>query len=94
VTDTEKVPGSELRGFAGQLVSIFILAGIVILLCIVAGLGFAGFRILRRKVLHRDDPDAMTVLNIHYSLAKAGPNGGANPSSTPEEPPKPAGEPS
>ena len=64
VTENEKVPVNEVRGFAGQLVSMFILAGIIILLCVLAGLGFAGIRILRRKVSKREDPDAMIVLHI------------------------------
>jgi hypothetical protein len=66
VTDTEKVPVNEIKGFAGQLIGMFILAGIIIVLCLVAGLGFGGIRIFRRKILKRDDPDAMTVLNIRY----------------------------
>ena len=64
VTLNENTPTAVIKGFARDLISIFILAGIVILLCIVAGLGYAGFRILRQKVSRREDPDAMIVLNI------------------------------
>jgi hypothetical protein len=70
VTENEKVPVNEIKGFAGQLVSIFILAGIVILLCIIAGLGYAGFRLLRRKVSKRGDPDAMITLSIDRRSGK------------------------
>ena len=64
VTLNENTPTAVIKGFARDLISIFILAGIVILLCIVAGLGYAGFRLLRQKVSKRQDPDAMIVLNI------------------------------
>jgi hypothetical protein len=70
VTENEKVPVNEIKGFAGQLVSMFVLAGIVILLCIGAGLAYAGFRILRRKISKNQDPDAMTVLNIDHGGRK------------------------
>jgi hypothetical protein len=66
VTLNEKVPVNEIKGFAGSLVSMFVLAGIVIVMCMLAGFGYAGFRILRRKVSHRQDPDAMIVLNIDH----------------------------
>ena len=64
MTLNEKVPVNEIKGFARDLISIFILAGIVILLCIAGGLVYAGFRIVRRNVSKREDPDAMIVLNI------------------------------
>jgi hypothetical protein len=64
VTLNENTPNSEIKGFARDLINIFVLAGVVILLCIVAGFGYAGFRVLRRKVSKRQDPDAMIVLNI------------------------------
>jgi hypothetical protein len=64
VTLNENVPVNEIKGFARDLLSIFALAGIVILMCLIAGFGYAGFRILRRKVSKRQDPDAMIVLNI------------------------------
>jgi hypothetical protein len=64
VTENEKVPVNEIKGFAGQLISMFILAGIVILLCILAGVGYAGFRLLRRKISKGNDPDAMITLSI------------------------------
>jgi hypothetical protein len=68
VTLNEKVPVNEVKGFAGALLSMIALAGIIIGMCLVAGFGYAGVRILRRRVLHRQDPDAMIVLDIdrHY----------------------------
>jgi hypothetical protein len=64
VTLNENTPNSEIKGFARDLINIFVLAGVVILMCIVAGFGYAGFRLLRQKVSKRQDPDAMIVLNI------------------------------
>lgn len=64
VTVNEKVPGSDVRGFAGDLLNMFALAGVLILFCILAGVAYGGYRILRQKVSKRGDPDAMTVLNI------------------------------
>lgn len=88
VTDTEKVPVNEVRGFAGQIVSIFILAGLIILLCLFAGLGFGGFRVLRRKISKRDDPDAMTVLNIHYTVPALDTKNAPDASASTNDPPK------
>jgi len=65
VTLNEKVPVNEVKGFAGALLGMFALAGIIILLCLVAGFGYAGVRILRQRVLKRQDPDAMIVLDIN-----------------------------
>ncbi len=64
VTLNENVPGTEVKSFARDLINIFVLAGVVIVLCILAGLAYAGFRLLRRKISKRQDPDAMIVLNI------------------------------
>jgi hypothetical protein len=66
VTENEKVPVNEVKGFAGALLNMFALAGLIILLCLGAGFGFAGFRILRRKLSKRADPDAMIVLDIDH----------------------------
>jgi len=64
VTLNEKVPVNEVKGFASALLGMFALAGIIIVLCLVAGFGYAGIRILRQTVLRRKDPDAMIVLNL------------------------------
>jgi hypothetical protein len=88
VTDTEKVPVNEIRGFAGQLVNIFILAGLVILMCLLAGLGFGGFRVLRRKISKRDDPDAMTVLNIQFPVPVLDKKNAPEPPAATNEPSK------
>ena len=64
VTENQKVPVNEVKGFASALLSIFVLAGIVLAMCLVAGLGFGGFRILARKYWQKEDPYAMIVLNL------------------------------
>jgi hypothetical protein len=64
VTLNEKVPVNEVKGFASALLGMFALAGIIIVLCLVAGFGYAGIRIFRQTVLRRKDPDAMIVLNL------------------------------
>ena len=64
VIENQKVPVNEVKGFASALLSIFVLAGIVLCMCVVAGLGFGGFRILARKYWQKEDPYAMIVLNL------------------------------
>ena len=65
VTLNEKVPVNEVKGFAGAVLNMFALAGVIILLCLVAGFGYAGVRVLRQRVLKRQDPDAMIVLDLN-----------------------------
>jgi hypothetical protein len=40
------------------------LAGIIVCLGIVGGIGFGGFRIMARKYWKAEDPNAMIVLNL------------------------------
>ena len=64
LVSNEKVPVNEVKGFAGSLLNMIFLAGIILCLCVVAGVGFGGFRILARKYWRKDDPGAMIVLDI------------------------------
>jgi hypothetical protein len=64
VTLNEKVPVNEVKGFAGALLSMMALAGIIVCLGIVGGIGFGGFRIMARKYWKAEDPNAMIVLNL------------------------------
>jgi len=64
LTWSQKVPTNEVRGFARNLVSIFILAGIVLGMCLVAGVAFGGFRVLARKLGRPMEPDAMITLDL------------------------------
>lgn len=64
ITENQKVPVNEVKGFASALLSMIVLAGIVLCMCIVAGISFGGFRILARKYWQKEDPYAMIVLNL------------------------------
>jgi hypothetical protein len=64
LTWSTKVPVNEVRGFARTLLNIFVLAGIVLGMCLVAGIVFGGYRILARKMGRRVDPDAMITLGL------------------------------
>jgi len=64
LTWSTKVPVNEVRGFARTLLNIFVLAGIVLGMCLVAGIAFGGYRILARKMGRRVDPDAMITLGL------------------------------
>jgi hypothetical protein len=60
----EKPPVNEVKGFAGLILTMFLLAGVIIVICIMGGLGFAGVRILRSKIWQKEEPAAMIVLDL------------------------------
>jgi hypothetical protein len=64
LTWSTKVPTNEIRGFARMMVNIFILAGILILMCLVAGVAFGGYKILARTMGRQVDPDSMITLGL------------------------------
>jgi len=64
LTWSTKVPVNEVKGFARTLLNIFVLAGIILGMCLVAGVAFGGFKILARKMGRRVDPDAMITLGL------------------------------
>jgi len=64
VTLNEANPQSEVKGFARMILNIFVLAGLVLALCVVGGIGFAGYRIMSRKMWQKEDTPAMIVLGI------------------------------
>ncbi len=64
VTTDEKPPVNEVKGFAKSLLNMFVLSGIILLLCVIAGVGLGGFRILARKLWLKDDPAAMITLDL------------------------------
>jgi hypothetical protein len=64
LTWSQKVPTNEVKGFARTLLNIFVLAGIILGMCLVAGIAFGGFKILARKMGRRGDPDAMITLGL------------------------------
>ena len=67
VTLNENTPQSEAKGLAKMILNIFVLAGIVLALCLVGGVGFAGYRIMSRKMWQKEDTSAMIVLGLEKS---------------------------
>lgn len=67
VTLNEKTPQSEIKGFAKMILNVFVLAGIVLALCVVGGIGFAGYRIMSGKMWQKEDTAAMIVLGLEKS---------------------------
>lgn len=64
LTWSQKVPTNEVKGFALTLLNIFVLAGIVLGMCLVAGVAFGGFRVLARKMGHPVESDSMITLGL------------------------------
>ncbi|MGD1097025.1 MAG: DUF6599 family protein [Bryobacteraceae bacterium] len=58
------IPLDPVKGVATLVLNIFIFSGIVIVLCLVAGIGFGGYRILARKMGWKEDPHAMITLHL------------------------------
>jgi len=64
LTLNEKVPVNEVPALARLILNIFTLSGILIALSIVVGIGFGGFRVLRRKLGRTVDEEPFLVLRI------------------------------
>jgi hypothetical protein len=64
LTWSQKVPVNEVKGFARSMLTMMLLAGIILGMCLVAGIAFGGFRILARKMGRRVEPDAMITLGL------------------------------
>ena len=64
VTLNEPTPQSQAKGLARMILNIFVLAGVVLALCVVGGVGFAGYRIMSRKMWQKEVTPAMIVLGI------------------------------
>jgi len=64
LTWSQKVPVNEVKGFARSILTMFLLAGTLLGMCLVAGIAFGGFRILARKMGRRVEPDAMITLGL------------------------------
>jgi hypothetical protein len=67
VTLSEANPQSEVKGFAKMMLNIFVLAGLVLALCVVGGVGFAGYRIMSRKMWQKGDAPGMIVLGLEQT---------------------------
>ena len=64
VTLNEPTPQSQAKGLAKMILNIFVLAGIVLAMCVVAGVGFAGYRIMSRKMWRKEETADMIVLGL------------------------------
>jgi hypothetical protein len=64
LTWNEKVPVNEVKGAARFILDVFTFAGIVIGMCLVAGIALGGLRILGRKMGRHEDPNAMITLGL------------------------------
>lgn len=64
LTLNEKVPVNEGLFMYKLFLNIFVLSGVLIALSIIVGIGFGGFRILRRKLGKPGDDDLIQLLRI------------------------------
>jgi hypothetical protein len=64
LTWSQKVPVNEVKGFARSILTMIALAGIILGMCLVAGIAFGGFRILAKRMGRRVEPDAMITLGL------------------------------
>ena len=64
ITWNEGIPLNPAVGVANLILNIFIFTGILVGLCVVAGIGFGGLRILARKLGRQEDPNAMITLHL------------------------------
>jgi hypothetical protein len=64
VTLNEPTPQSQAKGLARMILNIFVLAGAVLAMCVVGGLGFAGYRIMSRKMWRKEETVEMIVLGL------------------------------
>ena len=64
LTWNEKVPQNEIKGTAKLIIDIFIFSGLLVALCLIAGLVYGGARVFARKVFKGEDPDAMITLHL------------------------------
>ena len=64
LTLNERVPVNEVPALARLVLNIFTLSGILIGLSIIVGIGFGGFRVLRRKLGRQVEEEPFLVLRI------------------------------
>jgi hypothetical protein len=64
LTINEKVPVNEGLFLYRLFLNIFVLSGLLVALSIIVGIGFGGFRILRRKLGKPSDDDLIQLLRI------------------------------
>ncbi len=67
ITWNEKVPQNDVKQFSKMILAMFTLAGLLILGSIVVGIGFGGFRVLRKKLSGNAEPEEMITLHLSES---------------------------
>lgn len=60
----DAIPVNDVKQKVVYILNVFVFAGILMSACLVAGLSYGGFRALRRKFRHGEDPDAMITLHL------------------------------
>jgi hypothetical protein len=67
ITWNEKTPNQQVRSVGSMIMSVFVLAGILLAVCLGGGLLYAGIRLLRKKLAGAGgDPEEMIVLHIGH----------------------------
>ncbi len=64
ITSNQHVPVNDTVDKVKFILNVLIFAGLLIALCLVAGLLYAAYRILSRKMNRGDDPDALITLHL------------------------------
>ena len=64
LTWNEKVPQNQIKGMAKLILDIFIFAGLVVGMCLLAGIAVRGYPVFARKMNRGEDPDAMITLHL------------------------------
>ncbi len=64
ITLNEAVPVNDTVPKIKFILNVFVFAGLLIVLCLAAGLAYGGFRVLRRKLNRGEEPDAMITLHL------------------------------
>lgn len=64
LTVNEKPPENFNKGLSNMILSIMALAGIISVFCVIVGVGFGGFRVLRQRLGFKEEEPAITVLRL------------------------------
>jgi hypothetical protein len=64
ITLNEAVPVNDTIPKIKYILNVFIFAGLMIALCLTAGLLYGGFRVINRKLHQGEDPEAMITLHL------------------------------
>jgi hypothetical protein len=64
LTWNEQVPQNPAKGVAKLILDIMVFSGIVLLLCLAAGIGFGGTRIIARRFGWKEESTKMITLHL------------------------------